>query len=135
MTADVGIATIAILALLVSFCGFNVLHAYERYAWIPAIVAMSIASGCGGRHLKEQSTVKEPAIASSVVSFAGIVASYMLPWAALASDFTTYVNPHAPSYVPPLLLCCAAMSANRVLKDGSSAYTATSASQFPQSFL
>lgn len=97
MNADVGIAIISVLALLVSFCGFNVLHAYERYAWFPALVAMVIAAGCGGSDLKEQTVVDEMAPASSVVSFAGIVASYMLPWGALASDFTTYISPHSPS--------------------------------------
>lgn len=96
MSADVGIAIISILALLVSFCGFNVLHAYERYAWFPATVAIIIAVGCGGKHLKQQTVAEDPADAPSVISFAGIVASYMLPWGALASDFTTYISPDAP---------------------------------------
>lgn len=102
MSADVGIAVISLLALLVSFCGFRVLHAYERYAWAPALVAMAIATGCGGKHFATGEAVVrgEPAAAAaaaSVVSFAGIVASYMLPWAPLASDFTTYISPSAPS--------------------------------------
>jgi purine-cytosine permease-like protein len=96
INATVGIVIIAVLALLISFCGFKVLHVYERYAWVPALIAIVIATGCGGKHLKMQAEVA-PATAPQVLSFGGLVASFMLPWAALASDFSTYMHPKAPS--------------------------------------
>ena len=96
INATVGIVIIALLALLISFCGFKVLHLYERFAWIPALIAIIIATGCGGKQLSAQ--VNAPAAtAPLVLSFGGLVASYMLPWAALASDFSTYMDPKGSS--------------------------------------
>jgi len=93
LSPAVGIVIVAVLSLIISFCGFNVLHIYERFAWIPAIISIVIATGCGGSHLKEQAPLEAPATAPAVLSFGMIVASYMLPWACLASDFTTYLDP------------------------------------------
>ncbi|KAJ0305389.1 hypothetical protein Brms1b_010845 [Colletotrichum noveboracense] len=102
VSASVGIVVVALLALVISFCGFAVLHLYERFAWIPAVIAIIIAIGCGGSHLREQAST-EPATPQSVVSFGMIVASYMIPWACLASDFTTYLEPSTSSSVPQCL--------------------------------
>jgi purine-cytosine permease-like protein len=96
INATVGIVIISIVALLVSFCGFKVLHTYERYAWIPALLAIIIATGCSGKQLSNQ-VEAAPASASLVLSFGGLVASFVLPWAALSSDFSTYMHPKAPS--------------------------------------
>jgi hypothetical protein len=96
LTPTAGIVIIALLSLLISFCGFRVLHFYEAYAWIPAIIAIIIATGTGGAQLKNQSAM-EPATAAQVFSYGMIVASYMIPWAAIASDVTTYFNPQGSS--------------------------------------
>ncbi|EMD87230.1 hypothetical protein COCC4DRAFT_65532 [Bipolaris maydis ATCC 48331] len=95
INATVGIVVIALLSLVISFCGFGVLHHYERWAWIPALLALIIAAGCGGQKLGHQ-VAAPAATASQVLSFGGLVASFMLPWAALASDFSTYMHPKAP---------------------------------------
>ncbi|KAK1951947.1 NCS1 nucleoside transporter [Colletotrichum sublineola] len=92
LSTAVGIVLIGISALLISFCGFNVLHFYEGYAWMPALVAIVIAVGCGGEQLKLQ-VPAAPATASGVLSFGGVIASYLIPWACIASDFTTYFDP------------------------------------------
>jgi NCS1 nucleoside transporter family len=97
MSSTVGVVIMAILAMLVCFCGFNVLHTYERYAWIPALIAIIVATGTGGKHLHEQVAV-EPAAASTVLSFGALVAGYLIPWGALASDFATYMEPQTPSW-------------------------------------
>lgn len=95
INATVGIVIISLLALIISFCGFRVLHHYERWAWIPALIALIIATGCGGKGLKVQ--VEAPtATAGQILSFGCLVAGFMLPWAALASDFSTYLHPTAP---------------------------------------
>ena len=95
--ATAGIVIIAVLALGICFCGFRVLHVYERWAWIPALLALIIATGCGGKSLSNQ-VYAPPATALQVMSFGGLVASFMLPWAALASDFSTYMHPKAPAF-------------------------------------
>ncbi|KAI5919451.1 NCS1 nucleoside transporter [Camillea tinctor] len=114
LSPDVGIVIIGLLAMAVSFCGYFFLHSYEKLAWVPAIIAIVIVTGCGGSHLSKQ-VPAEPATAASVLSFGGAIASYMIPYATLSSDFTTYLNPKFPSWrlflygyaglvVPPVLL-------------------------------
>ncbi|KAL7926979.1 permease for cytosine/purines, uracil, thiamine, allantoin domain-containing protein [Trichoderma austrokoningii] len=98
VSINVGIIIIAVLSLLVSFCGFRILHIYETYAFIPAIISVVIATGCAGSGLKKQAAPAEPAMAADVLNFGMIVASYQIPWAALASDFTTYFDPKVPSW-------------------------------------
>ncbi|OTB02414.1 hypothetical protein M426DRAFT_62360 [Hypoxylon sp. CI-4A] len=92
LTPAVGIVIMGVLALLISFCGYKVLHQYERFAWIPALIAIIITTGCGGSDLHKQAPA-EPATAGGVLSFGMVIASYMIPYACLASDFTTYLNP------------------------------------------
>lgn len=91
-----GIVIIALCGMFISFCGFKILHMYEMVAWVPALVLIVIATGCGGSMLSAQAPA-EPATAPAVLSFGMIVASYMIPWACLASDFTTYFDPNVPS--------------------------------------
>jgi purine-cytosine permease-like protein len=95
LTPVVGIVIIGVLSLLISFCGYNVLHNYERLAWIPALIAIVITTGCGGSHLN-QPYPAPAATPGGVLSFGMIIASYMIPYATLASDFTTYLNPNFP---------------------------------------
>ncbi|KAI1082530.1 permease for cytosine/purines, uracil, thiamine, allantoin-domain-containing protein [Whalleya microplaca] len=96
LTPAVGIVIMGIVALFISFCGYGVLHQYERFAWVPALIAIVITVGCGGDHLKDQAPT-EPATAAGVLSFGMIIASYMIPYACLASDFTTYLSPKVSS--------------------------------------
>lgn len=96
MTAAVGIVIVALFALFISFCGFTVLHLYERYAWIPALIGIIIMTGCGGSHLHEQAPT-DPTTSRGVLSFGMIVASYTIPWAGMASDFTPYYRPEVSS--------------------------------------
>merc|ERR1711964_888511 len=44
-----------------------------------------------------QQAVVEPASAGTIVSYAGVIAGYLIPWGALASDFAIYIRPDAPS--------------------------------------
>lgn len=57
-----------VLGLVMAFFGTKVLHQYERYAWIPVLVAIIIATGVGGKSLKNQSTF-EPAVRHLPASF------------------------------------------------------------------
>jgi purine-cytosine permease-like protein len=83
--------------MVICFLGFRVLHWYERFAWIPALVAIIVATGCGGKHLSNQVDVP-PADAPTVLSYAGLVAGFLIPWAAVASDYVTYMEPETPKW-------------------------------------
>lgn len=93
ITPNAGIIIIGVVSLVVSFCGFKVLHIYETYAFILALISITITAGCGGAGLTKQSAPTQPATASSVLNFGMIVASYQIPYACLASDMSAYFNP------------------------------------------
>ncbi|KAJ7073534.1 permease for cytosine/purines, uracil, thiamine, allantoin-domain-containing protein [Mycena belliarum] len=93
---SIGIVIIAVVSLLISFCGWKILHWYERVAWIPIVIIFLIAVGLGGKNFQHFASV-EPATASTILSFAAVIAGFVLTWSPLASDFSCYMRPDAPS--------------------------------------
>lgn len=98
LSSSVGIVIVALLAMVISFCGFRVLHGYERYASIPSIVAIIITVCLGKDGFTNQAQSKVTS-SSPVLSFGMAIAAYEIPWSCLASDFTTYLDPKIPSLV------------------------------------
>lgn len=94
---DVGIVIVAVISLFVSFCGYKVLHIYERYAWIPPLIVFVIATGVSGANLKPDTTLP-PATAPQVLSFGATVAGFVISYCPIASDFTTYMRADVSSY-------------------------------------
>ncbi|KAF9515846.1 hypothetical protein BS47DRAFT_1341452 [Hydnum rufescens UP504] len=94
---SVGVVIISLVSLLVSFMGYTVLHWYERLSWAPVIIAVLVALGTGGKHLSNP-TPAAPATAQAVLSFASVMAGFVLTWSPLSSDFTCYMRPEAPSH-------------------------------------
>ncbi|KAJ7741441.1 permease for cytosine/purines, uracil, thiamine, allantoin-domain-containing protein [Mycena maculata] len=93
---SIGIVIIALVSLLISFCGWKILHWYERIAWIPVVIIFLIAVGLGAKNFKHIAPVA-PATAPTVFSFAAVIAGFVLTWSPLASDFSCYLRPDAPS--------------------------------------
>ncbi|KAF8954891.1 cytosine-purine permease [Flammula alnicola] len=93
----VGIIVIAVISLLVSFCGYNVLNWYERLAWIPVLITFIIALGVGGKHLSSPPPA-EPATASSILTFASTLAGFSITYSGLSSDFSSYFRPNVSSW-------------------------------------
>ncbi|KAL4783274.1 permease for cytosine/purines, uracil, thiamine, allantoin-domain-containing protein [Aspergillus varians] len=87
-----GIVVIGICGMIVSFGGYKFLHQYERYCWLFALVAIVIATGVGGSRLSTR-TPTEPPTAATVLSFGGVVAGFLIPWAGMAADFSVYCTP------------------------------------------
>ncbi|KAI0403952.1 permease for cytosine/purines, uracil, thiamine, allantoin-domain-containing protein [Xylaria palmicola] len=87
-----GIIIIGLIGLFVSFGGYRFLHQFERYSWIFALVAIAITTGVGGDKLFNQAETAPPP-ASVIVSYGGVIAGFLIPWAAMASDFSVYCDP------------------------------------------
>ncbi|TFK41715.1 cytosine-purine permease [Crucibulum laeve] len=133
---SVGIVVIAVISLLVSFCGYKVLNWYERVAWIPVLITFIIALGVGGKHFTSPPPA-EPATAGAILSFASTLAGFSVTWSALSSDFTAYLKPQVASWkifcysylgliIPIILLQClgaAAAVAASVVPEWEEAYT------------
>ncbi|BCS28515.1 purine-cytosine permease family protein [Aspergillus puulaauensis] len=87
-----GIVVIGVCGMVVSFGGYKFLHQYERYCWLFALVAIVIATGVGGSNLSAQ-TPTVPPTAATVLSFGGVIAGFLIPWAGMAADFSVYCVP------------------------------------------
>ncbi|KAI0413626.1 permease for cytosine/purines, uracil, thiamine, allantoin-domain-containing protein [Xylaria grammica] len=92
-----GIIIIGLIGLFVSFGGYRFLHQFERYSWIFALLAIVITTGIGGKQLFNQAETA-PAPAASIVSFGGVIAGFLIPWAAMASDFSVYCDPSVSTF-------------------------------------
>ncbi|KAF2491278.1 putative purine-cytosine permease FCY2 [Lophium mytilinum] len=112
----VGIVVVGICAMVPAFFGFNFIHQYERYAWIPALIAILVAVGCGGNKLKEQAPPVAPS-GQTVMIFISFIAGYMLPYSSTVGDIAVYFSPKAPKWrifmycwmgicLPSVLLMC-----------------------------
>ncbi|KDQ60371.1 hypothetical protein JAAARDRAFT_126119 [Jaapia argillacea MUCL 33604] len=88
---SVGIVVIALISLLVSFCGYKVLNWYERACWIPVLIIFIIILGVGGHHLSSPPPAS-PALASTILSFGATIAGFVITYSPLSSDFTIYLD-------------------------------------------
>lgn len=91
VSVNVGIVVIAIITLVITFCGAKWIHYFDQYAWLPSLVGVIGALGGGGRYLHLQVDTL-PVTPRTVLSYGSLVAGFFLPWAAIASDFTTYFD-------------------------------------------
>ncbi|KAL3426541.1 Purine-cytosine permease fcyB 1 [Phlyctema vagabunda] len=92
---DVGIVITLIISLALSFSGYKVLHFYERWSWIPVLVAVIVATGCGGSKLRLQATPPPPE-AQTILSYGCLIAGFMIPFAGIVCDFSVYIKPETP---------------------------------------
>ncbi|KAH6900976.1 purine-cytosine permease [Coprinopsis sp. MPI-PUGE-AT-0042] len=79
----VGIVVIAVISLLVSFCGYNLLNWYERVCWIPVVIIYIIALGLP---------------ASAILNFASTLAGFVITFSGMSSDFSVYFKPTVSSW-------------------------------------
>lgn len=89
----VGIVITCLVSFAASFIGYRALHMWERWQWLPSLIAIVIAVGMGGRNLWKQAEVP-PATASQILNYGGLMAGYFITFGGIASDFTAYHNPN-----------------------------------------
>ncbi|EPQ50102.1 purine-cytosine permease [Gloeophyllum trabeum ATCC 11539] len=99
----VGIIIIGLCSLVPCFIGYNMVHIYERYAWIVTFIVMLFLWGLGGRagfDIGAQKGLEDHgrALSADVLSFGGIVFGSFTGWAPVAADY----NCRLPVSTPPL---------------------------------
>jgi purine-cytosine permease-like protein len=67
VSVTVGIVITILISFAVSVLGFRALHFWERWTWVPNLIGLVVAVGCGGKFLSQQAEV-EPSSAAQVVS-------------------------------------------------------------------
>lgn len=95
-----GCLILIVLTILVTFFGYNVIHHYEKWSWIPnfvcfiAIIARMAMSG----NFTFGQTVGGVTTAGNVLSFGGSIFGFATGWATYASDYTVYQPRNANPY-------------------------------------
>ncbi|KAG1899858.1 permease for cytosine/purines, uracil, thiamine, allantoin-domain-containing protein [Suillus fuscotomentosus] len=89
----VGIIIIGVCSLIPCVVGYNMVHFYERYAWIITLISMLFLCGLGGKagyNINAQKPLQEEmghALTADILSFGGIVFGLFTGWAPIAADF------------------------------------------------
>ncbi|KAG8167423.1 hypothetical protein KVR01_003112 [Diaporthe batatas] len=91
---NVGIVVVCLVSFAASLMGYRALHVFNAWSWIPNLVAIVIAVGCGGSKLRLQSDVP-PATVQQVLSYGGLIAGYFLTFGGTVSDYSIYHDPRA----------------------------------------
>ncbi|KAJ7306761.1 purine-cytosine permease [Mycena albidolilacea] len=96
LTPDIGIIIIALISLVVSFCGYKILHWFQAVAWLPSVIGICVMLGIGGPHLASGPSYPAPT-AASILSFAATVAAGGLSWCTMTADYGVYHDAKASS--------------------------------------
>ncbi|KJZ77685.1 hypothetical protein HIM_02862 [Hirsutella minnesotensis 3608] len=92
MTIIVGIVVVSIVGWVVAVFGMALFHKYERYSWLPQVIALFVLIGVAGPHFdaSSQSKATGALLAAQRLSFFNICLYVPNSWAAAASDFYVY---------------------------------------------
>ena len=96
VSVKVGIIITCVIAFFISLMGFKALHWWERWTWIPNLISLLVAVGCGGKYLYLQSET-EPSTAPQILSYGGLIAGYFITFGGTVSDYSVYHNPKGVS--------------------------------------
>ncbi|KAK4457316.1 hypothetical protein QBC42DRAFT_236625 [Cladorrhinum samala] len=97
VSVNVGIVITCLISFAVSLLGFRAVHFWERWTWIPNLIAIAVAVGCGGRHLRLQSEPAEPASVKQVFTLGCLIAGYFITFGGTTSDYSVYHDPKGVS--------------------------------------
>lgn len=94
VSTSVGIVVVCLVSFGASLLGYRALHIFNAWTWIPSLISIVIAVGCGGKHLHLQSAVPA-ATPAQVLSYGGLIAGYFLTFGGTVSDYSIYHDPRA----------------------------------------
>ncbi|KAJ7851334.1 permease for cytosine/purines, uracil, thiamine, allantoin-domain-containing protein [Mycena leptocephala] len=96
------IVIVGIGSLIPCFIGYNMVHHYERYAWIVFFIVMLFLLGLGGHagfdiNAQKEFEDKGKALSSDILSFGGIVFGFVIGWAPVAADYNCRLPANTPA--------------------------------------
>jgi len=100
MSTIVGIVIVAVITWGVTTFGYSVFHYYERFAWVPQIIVLSILAGVAGKHfdLSTPSTGDSSTIAGDRLSFFSLCLSAAITYGGGAADYFVYYPEETPRW-------------------------------------
>ena len=88
ISVGVGIGITCAIGFGTALLGYRVIHLWQRWQWIPNLIAILIAVGYGGKELRNQTGGKDPTV-REVLSFGSLMAGYFMTFGGTVSDFAT----------------------------------------------
>ncbi|RAQ45676.1 nucleoside transporter [Aspergillus flavus] len=85
-----GIVIIVAIGFLVSFCGFTLIHHYERYAWIVALVLICVTWGQSARYFSPTPGLSQLSgidYSGACLSYFAVVFGVACSWCPIAGDY------------------------------------------------
>ncbi|KAI1792437.1 permease for cytosine/purines, uracil, thiamine, allantoin-domain-containing protein [Ganoderma leucocontextum] len=99
LDATLGIVIIAIISLIITFCGCQVLHWYELLIWIPNVVAFIVMLAVGGTQLRDAPlTSPTPASPATLLTFGASLAATVVSWSTVTPDYGVYHDRKASAW-------------------------------------
>lgn len=98
MSIVVGIIVVAIIGWLITTFGISVFHTYQRYAFIPQLIAYSILYGISSRNydLSTPSQGDRRTVIGSRISFLSLTLAAAITYGGAAADYFVYYPPSTP---------------------------------------
>ncbi|QIW99472.1 hypothetical protein AMS68_004990 [Peltaster fructicola] len=97
----VGIVVVAVITWVITTFGYSVFHLYERYAWFPQLVVLSVLAGIAGPNFDLYTDPLAGSdtgdIAAARLSFFSLCLSAAITYSGGASDYFVYYPERTPS--------------------------------------
>lgn len=93
-----GVVIISVLTTAISIFGYQYVHTYERFAWIPIFIIFLILLGEGAHNFSMPAWGTGSVEAGGVLSFGCAIYGFGTGWTSYAADY----NVHQPEDVPPI---------------------------------
>lgn len=100
LSVVVGIIIVAIITLVITTFGYQLVHYYVRYAWLPQLIVLSILAGVAGPKfdLQTPSQGNTDTIAGNRLSFFSLCLAAAITYAGGAADVFVYYPQETPGW-------------------------------------
>jgi NCS1 nucleoside transporter family len=96
----VGVILIAIISLIVSLFGYNIIHQYERYSWILMLIIFCIVAALGAHSFVNIPMPSGKGEMASVLSFGAAVFGFSVAWCSFTMDYNVNMKADIPAWKP-----------------------------------
>lgn len=95
----VAIIIVSVVTLLICFFGYDLVHKWERYAWILIACIMCVLYGTGHEYYSwTPDTTSGGILAGNILCFGGVVFGSVIGWAPIAADYNVMLPEDTSSW-------------------------------------
>lgn len=95
-----GILVITGCTVMISFFGYRIIHAYEKWSWVPNFAVFLVIIACLAKNgsFTNGEWTSGPTTAGSVLSFGSAIYGFATGWTTYAADYTVYMPRNSNKY-------------------------------------